>query len=485
MDLGYRTTTALLSDLEARRIGSLELLDHLLARAERYNPPINAIVVRDVDQARERARQADTARQRGESWGRLHGLPMTVKECFDVAGLPTTAGSPALKANAAQRHADAVQRLVDAGAVIFGKTNVPLFAGDLQTYNEVYGTTNNPWNPSCGPGGSSGGSAAALAAGLTPLELGSDIGGSIRNPAHFCGVYGHKPSYGVVSLRGHVPGPPNSLLQVDIAVAGPLARSADDLDLALSIIAGPDEFNAPAWRIELPAPRHQRLPDYRIAVCADDPFCPVDTEIADLIRGAAQALSKAGAKVADAKPALDFDQSFRTYYQMLAATMATDFPEPVMQGLEARGRAAPADSTAYGDLFARGATMRHAAYIKASALRQNERAAWAAFFRNWDVFLCPVLMTAAFAHDQSPDMLSRQLTVNGKARSYGDALCWAGLIGNVRLPAATVPIGRTKAGLPVGMQIVGPYLEDRTAIDVAKRLADLIGGFTPPPGYGS
>ncbi|HKU99383.1 MAG TPA: amidase [Vineibacter sp.] len=470
MDLGYRTTTTLLSDLEARRVSSLELLDHLLARAERHNPPINAIVVRDVDQARERARQADAARQRGESWGRLHGLP-------------TTAGSPALKANAAQRHADAVQRLVDAGAVIFGKTNVPLFAGDLQTYNAVYGTTNNPWNTACGPGGSSGGSAAALAAGLTPLELGSDIGGSIRNPAHFCGVYGHKPSYGLVSMRGHVPGPPNSLLQVDIAVVGPLARSAEDLDLALSVIAGPDEFNAPAWRVELPKPRHQRLQDYRIAVCADDPFCPVDSEIADLIRAAAQALSKAGARCADAKPDLDFDQSFRTYYQMLAATMASDFPEPVMQALEAKGRAAP-ESTAYSDLFARGATMRHAAYIKASAARQNERAAWAAFFRDWDVFLCPVLMTAAFAHDQSPDMLSRQLTVNGKTRSYVDALRWAGLIGNVRLPVATVPIGRTKAGLPVGMQIVGPYLEDRTAIDVAKRLADLIGGFAPPPGYG-
>ncbi|TWT09623.1 amidase [Reyranella sp. CPCC 100927] len=483
MDLGYRTATALLSDLEARRVGSLELLDHLLARTDRHNPPLNAVVVRDTEQARERARQADDARRRGQSWGPLHGLPMTVKECFDVAGLPTTAGSPGLKANAAQRHADAVQRLVDAGAIIFGKTNVPLFAGDLQTYNEVYGTTNNPWNTACGPGGSSGGSAAALAAGLTPLELGSDIGGSIRNPAHFCGVYGHKPSYGLVSMRGHVPGPPNSLLQVDIAVVGPMARSADDLDLALSIVAGPDEFNAPAWRVDLPPPRQVRRQDYRIAVCADDPFCPVDNEITDLIRAAAQALSKAGAKVADAKPALDFGQSFRTYYQMLAATMSADFPEPVMQGLEAKAVAA-GDSTAYRDLFARGATMRHATYIKASAVRQKERAIWGTFFRDWDVFLCPVLMTAAFPHDHAPDMLSRRLTVNGQARPYVDAMRWAGLIGNVRLPVATVPVGRTKAGLPVGMQIVGPYLEDRTAIDVAKWLADLIGGFTPPPGYG-
>jgi len=483
MDLGYRTATALLSDLEARRVGSLELLDHLLARAERHNPSINAIVVRDVERARARAMEADAARRRGQSWGRLHGLPMTVKECFDVEGLPTTAGSPSLKANAAVRHADAVQRLVDAGAIVYGKTNVPLFAGDLQTYNEVYGVTNNPWDTTRGPGGSSGGSAAALAAGLTPLELGSDIGGSIRNPAHFCGVYGHKPSYGLVSMRGHVPGPPNSLLQVDIAVVGPLARSADDIDLALSIMAGPNEFDAPAWRVELPQPRHQRLQDYRIAVCADDPFCPVDTEIADLIRAAASALAKAGAKVAQAKPDLDFAQCFRDFYRMLAATMSADFPEPVMQSLEAKARDAAVESTAYADLFARGATMRHAGYIKASASRQKQRAVWGDFFRDWDVFLCPVLMTAAFAHDHSPDMLARRLTVNNVARPYGDALCWAGLIGNVRLPATVVPIGRTRAGLPVGMQMVGPYLEDRTPIDVARRLGELIGGFVPPPRF--
>jgi amidase len=408
---------------------------------------------------------------------------MTVKECFDVEGLPTSAGSPNLKANAALRHADAVQRLVDAGAVIFGKTNVPLFAGDLQTYNEVYGITNNPWDTTRGPGGSSGGSAAALAAGLTPLELGSDIGGSIRNPAHFCGVYGHKSSYGLVSMRGHVPGPPNSLLQVDIAVVGPLARSAEDLDLALSIVAGPNEFDAPAWRLDLPKPRHQRLQDYRIAVCADDPFCPVDAEIADLIRSAAEALGRPGARVADAKPDLDFDQCFRTYYRMLAATMAADFPEPLMQSLEIKARAAPPGSTAYPDLFASGASMRHAAYIKASAERQKQRAAWGRFFRDWDVLLCPVLITAAFPHDHSPDMLARTLMVNGQARPYGDALCWCGLIGNVRLPATVVPVGRTKAGLPVGMQIVGPYLEDRTPIDVARRLGDLIGGFVPPPGF--
>jgi amidase len=286
-------------------------------------------------------------------------------------------------------------------------------------------------------------------------------------------------------MRGHVPGPPRSLLQVDIAVSGPLARCAEDLDLALSVVAGPDAFDAPAWRVELPPPRHRRLEDYRIAVCADDPFCPVDAEIAALIRAAAAALARSGARVADARPALDFGHCFRHYYQMLAAVLATDFPEPTLLGLEAKARAAPAGSTDIADLFARGATMRHAAYLRASAERQTQRAAWGAFFGDWDVFLCPIMMTAAFPHDHARDLFARRLVVNGKERPYLDALCWAGLIGNVRLPATVVPIGRTSAGLPVGMQIVGPFCEDRTPIDLARRLAGLIGGFTAPPGYDS
>ena len=301
---------------------------------------------------------------------------MTVKECFDVEGLPTTAGAVALKANAAMRHADAVKKLVEAGAVIFGKTNTPLYAGDFQTYNEVYGTTNNPWDLTRGPGGSSGGSAAALASGMTPLELGSDIGGSIRNPAHFCGVYGHKPSFGVVSLRGHVPGPPNSRYLPDIAVAGPLARSVEDLDLALSVLAGAEEWDAVAWRIDLPAPRRQAIKDYRIALCPDDAFCPVDTEIADAISRAGDALAKAGATVRPSKPAIDFADSFRLFYRMLAATLAPGYDEGLLEQLALGARAA-ADKQAMSTLFMQGSTMRHVDYIRAAAARQEERARWA------------------------------------------------------------------------------------------------------------
>lgn len=482
MDATWMAAGDLAAAVRMRKVSSVELLEHFRRRVDAHNPKINAVVVFDWERAREQAVAADAALARGKAVGPLHGLPMTVKECFDVEGLPTTAGAVPLKANAALRHADAVKKLIDAGAVIFGKTNTPLFAGDFQTYNEVYGTTNNPWDLRCGPGGSSGGAAAALASGVTPLELGSDIGGSIRNPAHFCGVYGHKPSFGVVPLRGHVPGPPNSLYLPDIAVAGPLARTADDLDLALSVLAGPGEWDAAAWRIDLPAPRRRSVADYRIAICPDDAFCAVESEIADAISGAGDALARAGATVRTAKPAIDFADSFRLFYRMLAATLAPGYDERLLERL-AIGAKAATDQSGMSTLFMQGSTMRHVDYVRAEAARQEERARWADFFTGYDVFLCPIVMTAAFAHDHSSDLQARTLTVNGVRRGYLEAIGWAGLIGNVRLPATVVPVGRTSAGLPIGMQVVGPYLEDRTCIDLARHLADLIGGFTPPVGY--
>ncbi len=482
MDPTWTSATALAQALKLRRIGAVELLEHQRRRVEARNAGINAVVVTDWERARARAERADVAFAQGDAWGPLHGVSMTVKESFDVEGLPTTSGSAGLKDNVATRHSDAAQRLVDAGAIVYGKTNVPLFTGDLQTYNEVYGTTNNPWDLSRGPGGSSGGAAAALAAGLTPLELGSDIGGSIRNPAHFCGVYGHKPSYGLISLRGHVPGAPGSWVQPDIGVAGPMARHAEDLDLGLSVMAGPNEWDAVGWKVDLPPPRGEGLKDYRIAVCPDHAFCRVDSEIADLVVAAADALARAGAQVGAATPKLEFGDSFRRFYGMLSATLASDYPDKLMERLA--GRAATAvDPASLDTVFARGATQSHAAYLRAESGRQNDRAVWASFFRDWDVFLCPVIMTPAFPHDQQANQMARRLVVNGELRPYMDAVGWAGLIGNVRLPSTAVPIGRTKAGLPVGMQIVGPYLEDRTCIDVAKHLAGLIGGFVAPPGY--
>ena len=478
----YRTAAATLGALANKSLGSVELLDRLIGRVERYDPTINAVVVRDFDRARKRAAEADAARASGESWGPLHGLPMTVKECFDVAGLPTTSGAPALKDNVAMRHADAVQRLVDAGAVIFGKTNTPLFAGDLQTYNDVYGTTNNPWDIGRGPGGSSGGAAAALAAGLTPLELGSDIGGSIRNPAHFCGVVGHKPSYGIVPLRGHVPGPPNTLDLPDIGVAGPMARCVEDLRLAMSVLAGPSPWDAAGWRLDLPAPRRTALGGARVAVCADHPFCPVDRQIADAIQRLADRLAAAGAAVREATPKLDFAEAFRVYYRLLAGVMAPGFTADQQAALRKRVAEAT-DANEPTVLFAHGATRSHGQHLIDVEARERHRARWADFLAEWDVFLCPVVMVAAFPHDQTPGMAARHLVVNGIQRPYAEAICWAGLTGNARLPATAVPIGRTKEGMPIGVQIVAGYLQDNTALRFAALVEELLGGFTAPPGF--
>ncbi|HET8707899.1 MAG TPA: amidase family protein, partial [Pseudomonadales bacterium] len=234
----YASAKSLLQAMQDGALSSRQLLELYIKRIEQKNAEINAVVATDLEAARKRADAADAARANGELWGPLHGLPMTIKDTYEVPGMPCTAGAPMYRNHQPSRAAVAVQKLIDAGAIIFGKTNVPLFASDLQSYNKIYGTTNNPWNKALTPGGSSGGAAAALAAGFTAAELGSDIGGSIRTPAHFCGVYGHKVTHGIISMRGHVPGPPGTLGEPDLAVAGPMARAAGDLALLLDVVAG-------------------------------------------------------------------------------------------------------------------------------------------------------------------------------------------------------------------------------------------------------
>src|SRR5262245_7887190 len=258
LDLPFRSATQLATAIRAKKIGCLELLDLYLARVEKYDSALNAIVVRDFDRARLRAKALDRARG---TRGPLHGVPVTIKESYDVAGQPTTWGDPKYKGHIAKCNALVVDRMLEAGAVLFGKTNVPLHLSDWQTFNAIYGTTNNPWDMARAPGGSSGGSAVALAAGLTGLEAGSDIGSSIRNPAHFCGVYGHKPTWGIVPRHGQAL--PWQQAPVDIDVVGPLGRSSDDLMLALSVMAGPDAIEAAGWHLELARPRRKHLRDVK------------------------------------------------------------------------------------------------------------------------------------------------------------------------------------------------------------------------------
>ncbi|HEY8123688.1 MAG TPA: amidase [Myxococcota bacterium] len=480
-DLHFRSASDLTRALRRKEVSSVELLDQTLARVAKLNPRINAIVHLDAERAGERARAADAALARGESWGALHGLPITIKDSFEVAGMPCTSGAPELAKHVPARSADAAQRLQDAGAVVFGKTNLPLYAGDFQSYNAVYGTTHNPWDVTRGPGGSSGGSAAALAAGLTALELGSDIGGSIRNPSHYCGVYGHKPSYGLVPMRGHIPGPPGALAKSDLGVGGPMGRSAADLALGLDVLAGPEASERTAWRLELPPPRANRLADLRVGVWLDDPRGPVDAEVREVLERVVDAVAKAGARIDATTRPVDGGEQHRVYIQLLNAVMALGFPPEVLAGMEAAAAALPAsdDSTQANSL--RGAALRHREWIPLDDRRTRLRAQWASYFRDVDVLLCPIMPTAAFPHDHRP-FDARTMRINGRDESYFQ-LFWAGHAVNAYLPATVAPAGRTRGGLPVGVQIVGPYLEDRTPIAFAALLADVLGGFTPPPGF--
>ena len=482
LTLPFRSARQLASDLRRRKLGALELLELYLARVERYNPRLNAIIATDLDAARKRARAADRALARGEVWGPLHGVPMTIKESFDVVGMPTTWGLPELKDNYPPRNALAVDRFLAAGAVLFGKTNVPLYLADWQSYNAIYGTTNNPWDLARVPGGSSGGSAAALAAGLTGLEAGSDIGASIRNPAHYCGVFGHKPTYGIAPPRGQAL--PGRVAAGDISVIGPLARSADDLALALGVMAGADAIDGAGWRLALPAPRRTTLREHRVAVMLTDPCSEVDREVQDRLQALADFLGRKRARVSDhARPAVDTAEANRVYVHLLrAATSGRQTPEEFQKNLETARGLAPADES-YFARMARANTMSHRDWLAWNETRHRMRLAWAEFFREWDLLLCPAAASAAFPHDHAGERYERTIRVNGKDVPTTDQLFWAGLPGMAYLPSTIAPCGFTPGGLPVGVQIVGPQYGDRACIAFARLLEREFQGFVAPPGY--
>jgi amidase len=480
-----QSATELSHLLAVRKISALELLEFCLARVEKLNPTYNAVVALDVEGARRTARAADEALARGRNLGPLHGLPMTIKDAFEVAGMPTTCGFEELRHYRPDRDAASVARLRQAGAVIFGKTNLPTGATDHQSYNSLFGVTRNPWNPDRTPGGSSGGSAAALAAGMTTLELGSDIGGSIRVPAHFCGVYGHKPSYGTVSVRGHIPPPPGHLLKVDLAVAGPLARSARDLELALDLLCGPGDLEEKAIAITLPASRHEDLRDFRVAVWADASSFPLDDACRRAIDAYTADLRSLGVNVnEEARPDIDPQRCYEIYLSTLFGIVGAGVPEPVLRAFARAAETAPANRF-YEPLLARAVTQSLREWMAMADEREKLCRQWAEFFKDYDVLVCPVTPTVAFPHDTSGTditaQFSRTIRVNNEPRAYMDNLAWPGLVSVANLPATAVPTGRLVDGLPVGLQVVGPYLEDRTPLRFAQLVEAQLGGFSPPP----
>jgi len=478
MNPTFLSATRLASMVRAREIGCRELLDHYIARVERLDPRINAVVVRDFERARVRAAKLDNTTDRGAP---LFGVPMTIKESFNVAGLPTTWGAPAYRDSTAAGNALAVDRFLNAGVVLFGKTNVPLMLADWQSYNVIYGTTNNPWNVALSPGGSSGGSAAALAAGLTGIEAGSDIGSSIRNPAHYCGIYGHKPTWGICpplgqSLAGNV-------AQADISVIGPLARSADDLSVALDVMAGPEDIEN-GWKLDLPPPRATRFKGLRVAMMTDHPCSEVDASITGRFAELADFLRREGASVSvTARPEFDLARGHRLYIEMLRATTSARSDAAAMEHWRAEAARLAFDDASYYAMMARGISMSHRDFLLGNDQRQRMRRAWAAFFRDWDVFLCPAAASPAQPHDHAGERWERCITVNGHRVPATDQMFWAGISGFYLLPATAAPLGLSPDGLPVGVQIVGAQYADRTTIQVAKLLETAWQGFVPPPGW--
>jgi amidase len=474
----YRLATL----IRSRKVGCLELLNLYLKRVERFNPRLNAICVLDEERARKRARAADRALAKGEAWGPLHGVPMTIKESFDVAGLPTTWGRPELKDNVPTKNALAVERFLGAGAVLFGKTNVPTLLADWQTFNSIYGTTNNPWDISRVPGGSSGGAAAALASGMTGLECGSDIGASIRNPAHYCGLFGHKPTFGICASNGQTL--PPYIRESDIAVVGPLARSARDLEIALKTIAGPDEIDGTGWKLQLPKAPHKTWRQWRIGVLLSATNAEVDGSVQERIQAIADFATRKGAKVSDlARPDIDLAEAHRVFVHLLrAATSRSQTDAMFARSLEAAQRVRP-DDDSYTALMARGNTLYHRDWLYLNEARHHMRLKWAAFFRDFDVLLCPAAATPAFPHNQQGERWERMVMVNGKPQPSTTQMFWAGYPGMCYLPSTVAPAGRSPEGLPVGVQIVGPQYGDLTCIAFAQLLEREYQGFVAPAGY--
>ena len=481
-DIAFSSATKLARKVRQKKIGCLELLEHYLARVEKYNPAINAVVVTDLPAARKRARAADRALKNGEVWGPFHGLPMTVKESFQVVGLPTSWGVPMFKDNIAKRNALAVDRWLGAGAVIFGKTNIPVMLADGQSFNPVYGATNNPRDLKRTPGGSSGGGAAAVAAGLASIEMGSDIASSIRNPAHNNGIFGHKPTYGLAPTRGHSIG--DTLYPVDISVIGPLARSAVDLEPALNVIAGPDEIEASGMKIVLPAPRKKALKDFRIGFMLTDPVSDVEREVQDLLQGLVDFLGKKKAKLSDTvRPDIDLARADKLFALLLGGAMGgRESDEKFAANLQAAKKLDPKDDSA-GARVIRGATLHHRDWLALNEERTKLRWAWHEWFKTYDLMLLPVFPLAPHLHMHDMPSDVRTYQVNGRTVTHANLLFWAGLTGVAYLPATAAPAGFTKSGLPVGVQIVGPHYGDRTTIHFAKLLEQEFQGFVAPKGY--
>lgn len=464
-DISLLPAHHLASMIKSGELSATEALNASLLRYERHNPTLNAVVTERISKAKERAAALDTMQANGESLGPLHGVPVTVKDCIDWEGAPSTWGDPAIANHHPANNATVVDQLQAAGAVIWGKTNVPFQLGEWQTHNEIHGVCNNPWDLTRTPGGSSGGSAAAVASGMAALEIGSDIGGSIRFPAHYSGIFGHKPTFGVVSQAGHTY--PGQDADIDINVVGPLARSATDLAEVMRIVSAglaPTAKTAPG--------------DFTVGVMLDNPVGEQDAELTAVLGQAIDALEGAGVRISSAPNPVDH-RAAHTVYQLLvrAATSALDrSPEDPTHA--ARYDAGDRD---YNAIMGKGTTLGHVEWLGLANQRQRLRNTWAEYFQSVDLLLCPVSASAATLHDTTTPFGDQMIEVNGHLVSTIEQWFWASIANCPYLPASVAPVGLTDRGLPVGIQIIAPDRHDHRSITFAAVIEEVLGGYSPPP----
>jgi amidase len=468
--------------LRAGKITAQELLAQCLEQYARHNRALNAVIVTDIARAKKAAAAADRRLRKGKPLSPFDGVPMTAKESFDWTGTPSTWGDRHFKDNIASSDAVALSRLTAAGAVIYGKTNVPLMLADWQSFNAIYGSTNNPWDVTRSPGGSSGGSAVALATGMSALEIGSDIGASIRNPAHYCGVYGHKPTYGVVPYQGHLL--PGTVQPGDITVAGPLARSARDLAVMMKLLAGAVGAEARGYVLALPAAKQTSLKEFRVSVMMTDEQSEVDLPVQDLLGQLTQFLGKRVKKLSTtARPQFSTREAMDVYIALLRSATSRRQSDAEFAANSARVASSDPQDDSYLTKMLRAYVLTHRDWLKVNERRHQMRLLWEQFFEDWDVMLCPAAASAAFPHDHAGERHERQITVNGKHVPTTDQLFWAGYSGCFYLPSTVAPMGLTPQGLPAGVQIITRQYGDNTSIRFAELLEREYGGFVPPPGY--
>jgi amidase len=488
--LYYQPAHELVEQLKSGSLSSEQLTNVLLDRIEQQNPRINAVVAINREKALDAARKADQKRALGNDTGPLHGLPLTIKDTWEVTGMTCTAGAPALARYTPDRHADVIKRIEDAGAVILGKTNVPLYASDIQTYNKLYGVTNNPHNTDHTCGGSSGGAAAALASGMTPIEIGSDLAGSIRTPSHFCGVFGHKPSRDLISLRGHIPGPPGTQSRPDLAEGGPMARNSRDLEMLLRIIAGPTKLESRSWKLAMEDSPLSSLDQTRVGLWLEDGLCPVDEELVSGYRRLAGEIEQRGGLVSDARhPLLDLHHIMPAYMNLLGSLMSVSMKPSQRRPMKWVARLENllrlfGPLTAYTGEFARGLNQPIHQWMTWNETREKMRAEIDPLFNEYDVLLAPVTPTAAPRHNNRQPIHRRRITVNGQQRAYMDQFCWIAMATLLGLPATSVPVGKTKEGLPYNIQVIGAAGKDLTTLRFARLLEDAgLAGFQIPEGF--